>query len=163
MPHFRALVAAALAALTLAATATQAGTLHVPGQYPTIQAAIDAAIDGDIVELADGVYTGAGNKNLDFGGRAITVRSASGDPTLCIIDCEQDGRGFQFNGREGPDSIIQGLTITNGDVTDYGGAVFCYNRSSPALIDCALIANRACDRGGGLYCSSSSSDTLITS
>lgn len=75
----------------LAIAPAHADTLHVPGDYATIQAAVDAAVNGDVVEIADGVYTGAGNKNLDFGGKAITVRSAAGDPTFCIIDCEDGG------------------------------------------------------------------------
>jgi len=65
------------------------------GDYPTIQAAIDAASDYDVVVVADGNYTGEGNKNLDFGGKAITLRSQNG-PEKCIIDCEGNGRGFYF-------------------------------------------------------------------
>ncbi len=73
-----------------------ADILNVPADFATIQAAINAAITGDEVVVADGVYTGAGNKNLDFHGKLITVRSASGDPVLCTIDCEGAGRGFIF-------------------------------------------------------------------
>ena len=62
-------------------------TLHVPGDYPTIQAAIDASVDGDTVLIADGTYTGEGNRDLDFGGRAITVRSAGG-PEHCVISTD---------------------------------------------------------------------------
>ena len=50
----------------------------MPDDCPTIQAAIDAAVDGDEVVVGDGVHTGAGNLDLDFGGKAITVRSAGG-------------------------------------------------------------------------------------
>ncbi len=42
-----------------------ADILNVPADFPTIQAAINAAISGDQVVVADGVYTGAGNKNLE--------------------------------------------------------------------------------------------------
>ena len=45
------------------------------GDVATIAEAIDAATDGDVIELADGVFTGAGNRNLDFQGKAITLRS----------------------------------------------------------------------------------------
>jgi hypothetical protein len=62
-----------------------AALIDVPGDYPTIQEAINAARDGDTVQIADGIYTGELNKNLEFFGKAITVRSASGDPTKCIL------------------------------------------------------------------------------
>jgi hypothetical protein len=56
------------------------------GDSPDIQAAIDAATDGDIVELTDGTFTGDGNRDIDYKGKALTVRSQSGNPEGCIID-----------------------------------------------------------------------------
>ncbi|NIO84487.1 MAG: hypothetical protein GTN53_28595, partial [Candidatus Aminicenantes bacterium] len=44
------------------------------GDYPTIQAAINAAATGDIIELQTGTYTGNGNRDIDFLGKVITVR-----------------------------------------------------------------------------------------
>ena len=131
----------------------QVRTLHVPSEYATIQAAIDAAGWCDIVEIADGTYTGTGNKDLDFGGKVITVRSVSNDPALCIIDCEDNGRGFHFHSGEGPDSVVQGLTITNGHVdsgSGGGGGVYC-SFSDPTLTNCVISRNTA-DDGGGVYC-----------
>ena len=78
---------------------------------------------GEEVLVADGVYTGAGNRDLDFGGKAITLRSAAGDPSACIIDCEQQGRGFYFHSGETAPSVVQDLTIRNGTASEYGGGV----------------------------------------
>jgi hypothetical protein len=44
------------------------------------------------VPVADGVYTGRGNKNVDFGGEASTVRGENG-PDTRTIGCQYDGRG----------------------------------------------------------------------
>ncbi|MCK4343472.1 MAG: right-handed parallel beta-helix repeat-containing protein [Phycisphaerae bacterium] len=137
---------------------TVGATLHVPGDYTTIQAAIDAAVDYDYVLVADGIYTGVGNKNLDFAGKVITVRSENG-PTYCIIDCEGNGRGFYFHSGEGPDSIVDGLTITNG--SNYrGGGISCWHFSSPTLTNCTISGNSADYGGGGVSCDCCSSPKL---
>ena len=67
--------------------------INVPADYPTIQAGIEAAENGDIVLVADGIYTGTGNKNIELQGKTITVKSLNG-PENCVIDCENSGRGF---------------------------------------------------------------------
>ena len=64
----------AAAAVGLLSGAACADIINVPAEFPTIQAAIDIAIDGDEVVVADGAYTGGGNKNLDFRGK-LTVHS----------------------------------------------------------------------------------------
>ncbi len=128
------------------------------GPKATIQAGIDAASDGDEVVVADGIYTGAGNKNLDFAGRAITVRSASGDPDTCIIDCEGDGRGFYFHSWETAASVVGGFTITNGYTSGFGGGIRCES-SHPTITNCTVTYNGAYD-GGGIYCQSNSSPTI---
>ncbi len=127
--------------------------LLVPSVYPTVQAAIDAAYDGDEVIISPGAYSGPGNRDIDFKAKAITVRSAN--PQLrdviaaTIIDCKNDGRGFYFHSGEDANSIINGLSIINGNATN-GGAIFCKN-SSPTLKNCILASNSAKDNGGGMY------------
>lgn len=58
------------------------------GDAPTIQAAIDSLDSGDHVVLADGIYTGFGNRDLYNSEKIFVVRSQSGDPTACVIDCQ---------------------------------------------------------------------------
>ncbi|MHB0945936.1 MAG: S8 family serine peptidase [Sedimentisphaerales bacterium] len=159
---------------------------NVPGTYPNIQAGIDAAGAGDEVVVASGIYLGAGNRNLDFGGKAITVRSASGNPAVCVIDCQNAGRGFYFHSGETTASVVRGFTIINADantlyyggaiecegasptidnciITDsdaaYGGAIDCYN-ASPLIKNCVMTGNTA-DFGGAIECSVSSSPTIF--
>ncbi|MHC4867898.1 MAG: BACON domain-containing protein, partial [Planctomycetota bacterium] len=134
--------------------------LVVPSEYPTIQAAIDAAIDRDTVIIAPGTYTGPGNKNLDFKGKAITVRSTDpNDPCVVaatVIDCQNSGRGFYFHTSEGPNSVLEGLTITNGCPGGSGGGIYCYY-SSPTISACVITGNctsqdtfEASYHGGGI-------------
>jgi len=147
--------------LSIALNLTNAfgATISVPTvQYPTIQAGIDAAVNGDTVLVADGTYTGEGNKNLDFNGKAITVVSENG-PNSTIIDCEGEGRGFWFHTGEGENSVLSGFTVTNGQ-SNYGGGIACFN-ASPTITNCIITENDAKivgafdGLGGGIYCDAS--------
>jgi hypothetical protein len=118
--------------------------IYVPGQCLTIQEAIDNSWDGGMVWVADGTYSGEGNRDIDFKARAITIRSENG-PENCIIDCggteSELHRGFIFQSGEGADSILASLTITNGHELN-GGAI--YNLySSQTVINCKFIDNSA--------------------
>jgi len=137
-------------------TTNSSVTIRIPADYATIQAGIDAASDGDTVLVADGTYTGEGNKNLDFKGKAITVQSQNG-PAVCIIDCEGDGRGFYFQTAEGKSSVVFGFTISNGNPGDASaGGIACVDGASPSIINC-VISNNSCSRyGGGIWCFNSS-------
>jgi probable HAF family extracellular repeat protein/predicted outer membrane repeat protein len=124
--------------------------IYVPDDYETIKDAIFNAKDGDIIVVRDGLYNGEGNRNLEFGGRDITVRSEDG-PENCIIDCEGKDRAFTFNHHEGPDSILEGLAITRAS----GSAIYCYSstgtsRSKPTIRNCIFIDNSATS-GGAIY------------
>ena len=135
------------------------GMLHVPSEYPTIQAAIDIAFNGEMVIVADGTYTGPGNRDIDFLGKAITVKSANG-PENCIIDpngSEADGhRGFYFHNGEDPDSILDGFTIKKGYIIGSGGGIACINNSSPTIRNCIICDSIALNgNGGGILCNES--------
>lgn len=135
------------------------------GDYATIQQAIDAAAPGDVIELTDGTFTGDGNRDLDYHGKAVMVRSQSSDPAMCRIDCEGSEsaphRGFHFHTQETAASVLQNVTITGGYLTgwDMGGAIFCDSLSSPSIIGCHLTVNHA-PGGGGVGVHWDSSPTL---
>ncbi|MHC4739840.1 MAG: LamG-like jellyroll fold domain-containing protein [Planctomycetota bacterium] len=157
----RRIVLAALVVLVMCGAAS-ADELHVPSQYVTIQAAIDAAVNGDEVIVADDTYTGTGNKNLDFNSKAITVRSENG-PQACVIDCENTGRGAYFSDGEGASSILKGFAIINGNESR-GGGIYITN-SSPTIINCIIKDNYASSSGGiggaGFYITGSSANPRI--
>lgn len=137
--------------------------------HTTIQAAIDDANDFDTVIVADGTYTGAGNRDIDFKGKAITVRSQNG-PETCIIDCENSNghRGFGFHSAEDANSVLAGFTIKRGRFRNKGGGIKCTN-SSPTIENCIITANKAYGLdyvgenayGGGIYCTSNSHPTIV--
>jgi predicted outer membrane repeat protein len=148
-----------------------AALIHVPADRPTIQAGINAALDGDTVLVADGIYTGDENRDIDFLGKAITVRSANG-PENCVVDCQggpgSAHRGFLFHSSEGDDAVLHGMTILNGYVdlfsieAPYGGGI-CILGASPRIEANALQHNGNWYyeyNGGGIYCSSSAARIL---
>lgn len=141
-----------------------AADLHVPAEYATIQNAIDAAVHGDAIIIADGTYTGDGNRDLETGGKMISIRSQNG-PKNCTIDCqgsEKDPhRAFNFD----PDTatrntVIWGLTIING-YEYFGGAVRIYN-AHPTFENCVFTGNTATGNGGAISASGSDCEPLFT-
>ncbi len=142
---------AALLLLPLALAAGAGEILHVPSQYTTIQAAIAAASPGDTVLVADGTYSGPGNRDIDYLGKAITVRSENG-PQNCIVDCQGSAsnphRGFRFSHHETSTAVLDGFTIQSGYAPNEGspcyysgGAVLCRDNANPTIRNCLIRAN----------------------
>lgn len=143
----------------LIVSAGMADTLTVPGKYATIQDAINAAVPGDTVLIADGVYTGPNNRNLNPKGKAITIKSENG-PAACIIDCESAGRGFLLTTNEPAGCLIEGLTIRNGASSAALGAGM-YILSSPTVRNCVFEKNDSgIYNGGGIYAGPGSSPLI---
>lgn len=145
-------------ALALLLRSAFAATLHVPAEYPTIQAGINAAVDGDTVLLASGDYTGDGNCNISFLGKAIVVKSEEG-LEYCSIDVQSDGRGFLFVSGEDSSSILEGISVGGCMCNGTGAGILIGPNDDindgPIIKNCRISGNYASQYGGGLYADSS--------
>jgi len=127
-----------------------------PADFNNIQAAIEYSSDWDTIYVFPGIYTGPGNRDIDFLGKVITVQSvAPDDPYIVaetIIDCNASAsdkhRGFVFHEGEDGNSVLAGFTIINGYET-VGGGIYS-NWSSPTITNCVITGNTG--RGGGIAC-----------
>ena len=111
----------------------------------------------NVIMVAAGTYTGADNKNLDFQGYNIKLRSSAGAETT-IIDLENSGRLLYLTRGETLDSWLDGFTIKNGS-GDYGAALR-FNKAVMTVKNCIFDSNISSDYGGSIY-SESSSNLLI--
>lgn len=129
------------------------GSLAHP--YDAIQEAIDASISHDDIQLADGVYRGVGNREINPDGRSITIHSRNG-PQNCIIDCELIGGAFVFNSGESARTVVEGFTITRGPSSVRGSAVSCTNGASPTIRNCTITESFGRADFGVIHCFGSS-------
>jgi hypothetical protein len=141
-------------------------TIRVPVDFAKIQEAIDYARSGEIVEVGPGTYSGDGNRDIDFRGKAITVRSSDGaDDTIIYCASSEGHRGFYFHGGEGSSSVLRGFTIvgaivpgsdvpsdsgswSSSPVNPVGAGIYC-EFSSPSIVDC-VIKQCTTELGGGI-------------
>jgi len=148
------IVIVAVFVVAIGSSRAPGATLHVPGDYVEIQGCTGAAVSGvDECVVAPGTYIEA----INFNGKAITLRSAGGAAVTTI-----DGNGalhvVQCISGEGPDTVLEGFTITGGNAAgglnsfpdNVGGGVFV-DASSPTVRDCVFRGNTASFYGGGMY------------
>ena len=134
---------ALLASLALLAPASNGEEIVVPDDFPTVQGAIDAASDGDVVRIKPGVYL----ENLSLAGKTITLESTDG-PEVTIIDANDTGTVITLESGEGPETLIRGLTLKGGNAT--GSAIYCLG-SSPTIEDNVIRNNSASSLGAATW------------
>lgn len=150
--------------LCLVSSWVSGATIRVPSEYPTIQAGIDAATDGDTVLVADGTYSGDGNRDIVISsGKAIVLTSENGAEHT-IIDCdgtsEDNHRGFYIEYEVHENTVIRGFKIIDG-FYDKGGGIYC-RWANPTIEQCTITQNIAKDEGGGIWLENSSNTTEIS-
>lgn len=151
--------------IALLAWAGTQGTTHTlrpdgTGDFATIQDAVNAAAEGDVIVLEDGIYSGDGNRNVLIHGKAITIRSQSGLAGGVIIDCAADSlnpaRAFTITAGAPGATMLEGLTIVRGWGSLAGivaaGALLIQDDSSPLIRNCVFEDNHSgmnWDHAGG--------------
>ncbi len=127
------------------------------GDVVDIQTAIDSTTYADTVKLADGVYTGVGNNDVDLKDRRILITSENG-PAFTTIDPQGTSgaprRAFIIQGQETLETIIENVTITGGygpvfQGANSGGGILL--NGSPATIRNVVFRDNEAVAGGAVY------------
>ncbi len=144
--------------VALGAAGTAAGQIIYvdtdgPADFNNIQAAINAAADGDTIRVGPGEY----RESINYHGKAITVKSEEGPYITTIRGA--GGSVVTFSSGETQEAILEGFTITGGSGTKHhyssrGGGIFCINGSSPTIVR-NIITGNSTTHGGGIYCEDS--------
>ncbi|HCO94246.1 MAG TPA: hypothetical protein DIU00_09890, partial [Phycisphaerales bacterium] len=137
------------ALLTIAAAQSPAETRLVPGQYATIQQAIQASNDGDVVVVEPGTYS----ESINFIGKNITVTGTDPDDpdvvAATVIDGDGEGSVVTFDSGETSEAVLTGFTITGGYGTAvsevgnhifWGAGIFCFG-TSPTIKNNIITGN----------------------
>ncbi|HOW67080.1 MAG TPA: Ig-like domain-containing protein [Candidatus Paceibacterota bacterium] len=94
----------------LAPAVPESRTVRVPGDYPTIQEAVNAAgVFGDVVLVGPGTYP----ETISFGGKRVAVRSEAG-PETTILAPPADAVAVTFTGGEPVECELRGFTLVGG-------------------------------------------------
>ena len=107
----------------------EAATLNVPSQYPTLQAAFDAAQAGDEIVIASRptpYQIGTVRRNTPYPVGQITVRGSGADPTLTVLEGSLD---FHPLGSGNVTLVVSGLTIRKGSTATTVGLGASHERS----------------------------------
>ncbi|MEE2972924.1 MAG: right-handed parallel beta-helix repeat-containing protein, partial [Planctomycetota bacterium] len=158
----RSLAVVALAVTGLFASAASGQTTRTVCasgcQYTSINAAIDDANNGDVIQLSAETYFEG--EQIDTDGKAITLRGVldkAGEPAS-VLDGSGTHRVLICQSGETSKTVFQNLVIQNGWSGSGGGGMF-NTGSSPTLTDCTFTGNSAAEIGGGMF-NTGSSPTL---
>ena len=126
---------------------SSAATLYIPGNYPTIQEAIDAASDGDTVQVAPGIY----NQSIEMKS-GVSLQGAGADKTtiaatlnfaiFCGVgDCKIDGFTIK-GGQYGIWNLGSSPTITNNIITgNTSSGIYNKDYSLPTITNNIITGN----------------------
>jgi len=123
---------------------------EVPGEFATIQAALDACLAGDTVRVAPGTYSGTGNSDIVLPAFDVVVLGTGGS-AVTTLNCGNFRRAFTVNQGQTPATVIQGFTILDGLASGASGGGIYILGSAPTLRDLHFIGCNAGGAGGSIY------------
>jgi parallel beta-helix repeat protein len=141
-------------------SAAAASDRLVPGDYPTIQAAINAAVAGDVVVVAAGTFDDCVHQASPTDTTKCVVVMKSGVSLrgegirATIIDARGLGRGIYCNGVV--DARIEGVAVRRAFAAEHGAGIYCFNGSSPTIENCLVRDNT----DGGIIVRTNSNPTI---
>ena len=123
--------------------------IHVPGDYDTIQQAIDAAEDENTILVGPGTYD-----RIDYNGKCLYIYGVQG-AAYTTINGKQQGTVVDMSDISTSGAILSGFTITGGigelDVgIRCGGGVYAAGSNQVAIMK-NVIRNNTAFYGGGIY------------
>ncbi|MFC1857038.1 carboxypeptidase regulatory-like domain-containing protein [Thermodesulfobacteriota bacterium] len=119
---------------------------RVPEDFSTIQAAIDAASEGDTILVGPGSYT----ENIKFTGGINVVLQSSDGAENTVIDGGGQDSCIELENSAYSETVIEGFTIMNGSAEWFGGGVSCLYGPSPTIKNCIITENKSAYHGGGI-------------
>ncbi len=127
---------------------------HVVEEGGSIQAAIEAASDGELVAIRPGIYT----ERIDLMGKAITLWGLGGPGAVVIESTGLSGSTVSVSGVHEQRAQLVGLTIRGGSVGTpvpgskglVGGGGVYLEDSNALIYDCRIEACSA-EVGGGVF------------
>jgi hypothetical protein len=133
------------------------------GDAATIQAAVDSASAYDSIVLADGVFTGPGNRDIIVE-KSLTITSEGGDPGTCIIDCQGSSadrrRAFTCDAAY---LHFEGFTVRNGYRSEAGAMDIETRLEGYVEITRCRFTNNNGGYGGAIRCVLLGHETFIIS
>jgi hypothetical protein len=162
----------ALCAVSVAPAAASNWYLNASGggDFPTIQAALSSpsVVNGDVITLSDGIYAGPGNRDVDFLGKNVTIRSTTGNiyQSTAIIECQggpgTPHRGFIFHSGETSGALLLGIIVQHGYAENADGGGIWIGNASPTIDYCDVHGCVAAEgNGGGIACIGPGTPTII--
>lgn len=132
----------AICACTLIQPAAAAATTWNLGPGASIQSTLDAAVSGDVVMVAAGIY----DENIDFSGKDLVVIGVGPET---VIRGTGNGPVVTFAAGETRDAILDSVTVRGGSATAGGGILI--TDASPSIVRNFIVDNLAQGAGSGIF------------